>query len=199
MNTGETNIVENKSVAYEYKNDDKFVAYEYKQVVAGKNRISFLIDGYRNFGWTADENVSQRIADNSNIQGLSSNVVLQLKRDRKLINKTELTRLQRNFEFCVKEIEHLERSKTSEATMYALITGVVGTVFMAGSVFAVTADPPNIILCVVLAIPAFAGWVAPYFVFRKTVAKRTARADALIEDKQDEIFEICEKGNKLLH
>ena len=44
-------------------------------------------------------------------------MTLRLKRDRKIVNKTELTRLQRNFEACVREIQSLENSKTSKATI----------------------------------------------------------------------------------
>lgn len=179
------------------KNSQSFVGYEYKEVIANANKVSFLIDGYRSFGWIIDENIN--CSSGSNIHLPNANEMIRLKRDRKIINKMELTRLQRNFEFCFKEIDHFEKSKTSQATMYALVLGIVGTAFMAGSVFAVTATPPNIILCIVLAIPAFAGWISPYFVYQNMVRKNTAKFDLLIEEKLDEIYEICEKGNKLLH
>ena len=93
-----------------------------------------------------------------------NNVILRLKRDRKIINKMELTRLQRNFESCVREIDMLEKSKTSAATVYALIIAVIGTAFMAGATFAVTAQPPHISLCILFAIPGFIGWIHPYFI-----------------------------------
>ena len=111
----------------------------------------------------------------------------------------ELTRLQRNFEACVNEIVALENSKTSVTTMYALIVGIVGTAFMAGSVFAVTAQSPHIVLSVLLAIPGFIGWILPYFLYKRIVGKQTQKLIPLIEEKYDEIYEICEKGNKLLY
>lgn len=179
------------------KDSHSFVGYEYKEVITNKEKISFLIDSYKNFGWVVDDNLSSQIS--SNLPNSHANVVLRLKRDRKIINKMELTRLQRNFEFCIKEIDRLEKSKTSKATMYALIVGIIGTAFMAGSVFAVTATPPMIVLCIILAIPAFAGWILPYFIYKNVVRKRTEKVTALIEEKQDEVYEICEKGSKLLH
>lgn len=179
------------------KDSHSFVGYEYKEVITNKEKVSFLIDGYKNFGWVVDENISHNIP--GTIQNPYANVVLRLKRDRKIINKMELTRLQRNFEFCIKEIDHLEKSKTSEAIMYALIVGIIGTAFMAGSVFAVTATQPMIVLCIILAVPAFAGWILPYFIYKNVVRKKTERVTLLIEEKQDEVYEICEKGNKLLH
>ena len=65
---------------------------------------------------------------------------MKFKRDRKVRNKAELTRLQRQFDSCVSEIESLERSKYLRASVFAYIIGVVGTAFMAGSVFAYLAD-----------------------------------------------------------
>lgn len=176
--------------------DRRFVGYEYKEIISEKEKMSFMIDCYECFGWEIDQNY---IAKTGNAYGPVSKAVIGMKRDRKIMNKMELTRLQRNFEACVREIDMLEQAKTSGATMWALFIGLLGTAFMAGSVFAVTAQPPHIILCIVLAIPAFAGWVLPLFVYRKIVQKQTEKMIPLIEEKYDEIYEICEKGSKLLN
>lgn len=174
-----------------------FVGYEYKEVIAESSRISFLLDGYECFGWELDEKRREN-TENKN-PSYPKKEVIHLKRNRKIINKMELTRLQRNFEACVKEIEALEKSKTSAATIYALVAGIIGTAFMAGSVFAVTAQPPDIILSIILAVPAFVGWIVPYFLYRRITGKQTEKLTPMIEQKYDEIYEICEKGNKLLY
>lgn len=175
----------------------EFVGYEYKEVITDKSKVSFLLDGYENFGWEADGNIYEDYRENKNPQ-MKNKVILRLKRNRKIINKMELTRLQRNFESCVREIEMLEKSKTSAATMYALIIAVVGTAFIAGATFAVTAQPPYVILCILLAISGFIGWILPYFVYKKVLGSRTEKVTPLIEEKYNEIYEICEKGNRLL-
>lgn len=179
-----------------------FIGYEYKEVTAESGKVSFLIDGYASFGWELDGNVMQegypkQVERTS--YGPQKKAVVRLKRDRKIINKAELTRLQRNFEACASEIEALERSKTSKATAVAIALGILGTAFMAGSVFAVTAQPPLIALCIILAVPAFAGWILPYFLYKNIVKTQTEKITPLIEKKYDEIYEICEKGNGLLH
>lgn len=174
-----------------------YVGYEYKEVAADSSMASFLLDGYESFGWEMDENLPKyHKADRAPNQ---NKIVLHLKRNRKIINKMELTRLQRNFEACVGEIEALEKSKTSAAVLYALISGLTGTAFMAGSTFAVTAQPPHIMLCILFAIPGFAGWILPYFLYRRVKEKQTNKLTPLIEKKYDEIYGICEKGNKLIH
>ena len=70
---------------------------------------------------------------------------------------------------------------------------------MAGATFAVTAPQPHYILMTVLALPGILGWIFPYFIYRKIAEKQTEKMNVLIETKYDEIYEICEKGNKLLH
>ncbi|WP_033166548.1 hypothetical protein [Clostridium sp. KNHs205] len=179
------------------KSNHAFIGYEYKEVITNAEKVSFLIDIYENFGWMVDKNVTHTLTGRP--PNRHSNVVLRLKRDRKIMNKMELTRLQRNFEFCMKDIDQLENSITSKATMYALIVAFIGTAFMAGSVFAVTADPPRVVLCTFLAVPAFAGWILPYFIYKKVKRERVEKVTPLIEETKDQIYEICEKGNKLLH
>lgn len=179
------------------KEKKSFVGYEYKEVISESSKVSFLIDGYENFGWMIDENLpgNNKTGEKTN----QNKVVIRLKRNRKIINKMELTRLQRNFEACVSEIERLEKSKTSAATIYALILALLGTAFIAGSVFAVTAQPPRILWCILLAVPGFLGWIFPYFVYKKIAGRQMEKLAPLIEEKYDEIYEICEKGNKLLY
>ncbi len=173
----------------------EFVAYDYIQVPVHPDKSSFLMDSYQSFGWHPDENMR---LPHTISKSPEARIVLRFRRNRKIMNKMELTRLQRNFEFCLKEIDKLEHSKNSYATMLAIIIGITGTAFMAGSVFAVTADPPLIALSIMLAVPAFLGWILPYFVFKRTVQKRSLLIDPLIEEKQDEIYSICEKGSRLL-
>ena len=174
-----------------------FIGYEYKEIETDSSRGSFLLDGYENFGWETDENFQGR--DVLSHVHAQEKVVLRLRRNRKIINKMELTRLQRNFEACLNEIDALEKAKTARATMDALIVGLIGTAFMAGATFAVTAASPHYVLMVFLAIPGVIGWIAPCFLYRKAIVRQAKKQEPLIEAKYDEIYEICEKGHKLLY
>ena len=31
-----------------------FIGYEYKEIITDSSRVSFLLDGYENFGWEID-------------------------------------------------------------------------------------------------------------------------------------------------
>lgn len=188
---------DNGRTAVSVKEQKKYVGYEYKEIVADSSMISLLLDGYESFGWEANDSLPDSSMGGK--FGNNGRTVIYLKRDRKILNKAELTRLQRNFEACVSEIQTLEGRKTSVASVCSLILGVIGAAFMAGSTFAVTTQPPHYILCILLAIPGFLGWIFPYFLYKKIVGKQTEKITPLIETKYDEIYEICEKGNKILY
>lgn len=167
-----------------------YIGYEYKEIPATGKDASLLLDCYESFGWVPDENRAPA-------PGRQPSVVY-LKRDRKIVNKMELTRLQRNFESCIQEITMLEQSGRRTALMWALLVGLAGTAFMAGSVFAVTSTPPRILLTILLAVPGFAGWVLPVFLYRFLLQSRTRRTRPLIDAKYEEVYQLCEKGHALL-
>ena len=184
-----------------------FTTYDYMEICAEEAKLSFLIDCSKCFGWHLDENnSSQPVYDRAETvageYGGNNNqphkLKARMKRDRKIINKAELTRLQRNFESCAEEIDKMEKAMVSRAQMAAIALGVIGTVFMALSVFAVTAEPPHIVLTVFYAIPGFAGWIFPYFVYRKVAKQQREKLLPLIEQKREEIDLLCEKGSRLL-
>lgn len=168
-----------------------FIGYEYKNITVGREMESLYADGYTNFGWTLED-----VDISSNIRG-SHTANLKFKRDRKICNKAELTRLQRQFDACIQEIQTLERSKISSASIAAFTVGLIGTVFMAGSVFAYIGGMQ--VLSIVLAVPGFLGWIIPYFAYRKIQENKTASLTHLIEQKYDEIYAVCEKANSLLN
>ncbi len=167
---------------------NSFIGYEYHTVVAECAMASIYTDGYESFGWVREDAFSS--------PGIGKTVNMKFKRDRKIRNKAELTRLQRQFDACVREIVALEKSKTTCASIPAFSIGILGCAFLAGSVFAYQAV--MLPLMIVLAIPGFAGWVLPCFCYRHMLAKRGAQIAPLIEKKQDEMYDVCEKASGLL-
>ncbi len=165
-----------------------FIGYEYQEV-AVKSAISpIYADGYENFGW--------KLEDSYLSLGKPDSVTMKFKRDRKIRNKPELTRLQHQFDAVASDIVSLEASKRVRASIAAYVVGIIGTAFMAGSVFSITSA--LLIPCIILAIPAFIGWLLPYFLYRSIERKKTASVTPLIDSKYDELYTICEKANGLL-
>lgn len=167
--------------------ENSFIGYEYHSINVKRSMASLYTDGYENFGWKLECSEYPVAA--------VVTVTLKFKRDRKICNKAELTRLQHNFDACVSEILRLEKSKFLKASAVAYGVGIVGTAFMAGSVFSVTSG--LILPCIILAIPAFVGWALPYFLYRNITGRRTAEVAPLVEQKYDEIYSICEKASAL--
>ena len=165
-----------------------FTGYEYRDVTVRRAVEPIYADGYENFGWKLEGT------------GLSINnvgsVVMKFKRDRRIRNKAELTRLQRQFDACAEEIVALENSKGIKASAAAYGIGIAGCAFLAGSVFAFLEG--MLPLMVVLAIPGFAGWILPYFCYLGIRRKKTAEVTPLIDGKYDEIYEVCEKAHAML-
>lgn len=171
-------------------NEQRFDSFDYLKVTVDESLYSQYVDGYANFGWKTDENVAP--------ERMPGKVTLHMKRSRNILNKTELIRLQRHYESCMNEISTLEASKKSVPAIVSLSCGLIGCTFMAGSVFAVTAETPVIWLTVLLGIPGFALWAAAYFGYKIAQKKRTERVIPLIDAKYNEAYEVCEKAHQLL-
>lgn len=152
-----------------------------------QGRANFIgyMDCYGCFGWILDENAPS--------QGK-----IKMKRDKKIINRAELTRLQQNFEACAKEIETLEKSKKTNAKAWSVGLGLLGTAFMAVATFSVTGSPPKIMPCIVFGSLGFAGWILPLYLCKLLLNKAQKRISPLIDNKYEEIYRICEKGKSLI-
>ena len=166
-----------------------FVGYEYLEIPVKRQMESLYVDSYENFGWNFE--------GDSPREGRSDEVTLQFMRDRKLRSKTELTRLQRQFESCVREIEALERSRAAAASIAAFSIGLAGTALLG---CAVSAYLHGLLFpAALLAVPGFLGWMLPYFCYQKLRRKRERQIAPLIEQKSEEICRVCEQGCRLLN
>lgn len=167
--------------------ENSFVGFEYMEVPAKRSMESLYVDSYQNFGWVYEGTSEQENSDR---------VTMKFKRDRKIRNKAELSRLQRQFESCAHEIEALERSQTTTATIAAFSIGLVGTALLGCAMFSYLNG--MLPLMVILAVPGFLGWIIPYFCYKKLQRTKAAQIAPIIEQKNDEIYAVCEQGCRLL-
>lgn len=171
------------------KGSNNFIGYEYRDITVAHGMEALWNDSMANFGWVLEESTASLTLGNNMVN-------LKYKRDRKIRNKAELTRLQRQFEATVREIERLEKSRNLEAMAFAFGVGIIGTAFIAGSVFSYIGG--RIPLSIILAIHGFIGWGLPYFGYAKLLNKKTASVAPLIDRQYDQVYETCEKASKLL-
>ncbi len=94
-----------------------FIGYEYLDIVVQKNYFRLFEDGYENFGWKLEN-----VINTPNSYGTAT---IRFKRDRKLKNKHEISKLQKQFNETVSEIDHLERKKGFHASTAAYVIGVI--------------------------------------------------------------------------
>lgn len=167
---------------------ETFIGYEYRDVNIKEEIVSIVIDGYENFGWQVDSSMKPA-------QPVQSTTI-KFKRDRAIRNKAELTRLQRQFDAVLEEIQSMEKAKGILAATIAYIVGVLGTAFVAGSVFALNAG--WIVGMIFLAVPGLVGWIISYPIYKRIRQKKVVDLNPLIEKKYDELYEITKRGNQLL-
>ena len=171
--------------------ENGYIGYEYKEVTVRREMEPIYVDGYTSFGWQKESCCVPATGQSTDL------VSLKFKRNRKIRNKAELTRLQRQFEECANEIVSLERAKTTSASILAYTVGLLGTVFMACSVFAYIGG--LVVPSILLAVPAILGWIIPYFAYCVVKKNKTARLTPIIDQKYDEIYANGEKANGLVN
>lgn len=167
-----------------------YVGYEYCDVTIKKKYEPIYMDGYENYGWNIEERETSL--------GRIGQITLNLKRDRNISNKAELSRLQKQFESYVKQLDILEASKYITASTIAYVIGIIGCAFVAASVFAITAAVPNLMLCIILGVFGFVGWIVPYLCYRMIVQRKTKKVKPLIHDTFEEIYQVNQKAHSLL-
>lgn len=180
------------------RNAQAFVAYEYKEATVDRRRAHEYLDGYENFGWELDDAYAP-LTGIPGVPGAGNMLSLHLRRDRRIVNRMELTRLQRQFEACMREIQTLENSKDIHATICSLCAGVVGLALLFCAAFTAITSKVLTWLSILLAIPGTIFCALAYPIYRRTYQRRSSVVEPLLDAKYEEISTICEKGHRLTH
>lgn len=168
-----------------------FVSYEYKTVTVKAKDQTKAMDMYEAFGW-------EITATTPTVVG---GVALSLKRDRKQKHKQELIKLERQAESISDTLNGLERSKTLGADIFAYIFGVIATLILGGGMCLVLLmgnSIPAIVGGSVLGIAGIALCAVNYLIYKKIVAKKIKQVLPVIDQTEENLANILEKGNDLL-
>ncbi|KRM08459.1 hypothetical protein FD41_GL000237 [Lentilactobacillus farraginis DSM 18382 = JCM 14108] len=165
-----------------------FIGYDYLDISTNSKYKNIYLDALPNFGWLFID--IEKVAHKRNV------VILHYKRNREMMNKSELTRLFHQFEATIKEIDYLEKKKNFIPTFSAILIGLTGCALMAGSVF--TLEAQIIGVSVILGILGFAGWIISYFSYVKLFQKYTHKMRPEIEEKYDLLNRIAKKSSRLI-
>lgn len=162
-----------------------FVAYEYTTIRAPRDLARLHEDTYRNFGWT--------VTDEHTVPGA---VEFTLKRDRNIRTRSAVTELERKAQRSLTKIDRLNTSPRNFAMTSAMTIGLVGTAFLAGSVFTLLGG--FIVASVALGVVGLLGWAGgagAYIIVRN---RRTAKLAAAIDAEYGTVNACAEQANRLL-
>ena len=168
-----------------------FVAYEYTTKTVKAKDQTRAIDMYESFGWEVTA-TTPTVVDG---------VTLSLKRDRKIKHKQELTKLERQAEDTFETINGLHRAKTMGASIFAYIFGIVAVLMLGGGM--------SLVMLIENSIPALVGGIVlgviglvlcgiNYVIYSKIAAKKIKEVLPIIDDNEEKLANILEKGNDLL-
>lgn len=172
--------------------DKDFVSYEYTTKTVKAKDQSKAMDIYEAFGWEITATTPAAI----------DGVTLSLKRDRNQKHKQELTKLERQAEDVFDTINGLERSKTLAASIFAYVFGCIAALILGGGMCLTMLIEGN--------VPAFAGGIilgligialcsVNYLIYKKIAAKKTKQVLPVIDQTEEKLANLLEKGNDLLH
>ena len=171
--------------------EKNFISYEYMtKTVKSKNQTK-AIDMYEAFGWEVTD-VTPSMVDN---------VIISFKRDRKQKHKQELSKLERQAESTFETLDNLEASKTRSASIFSIIFGVISALILGGGMCLTMLIEGSILALVggiVLGVIGIILCSVNYLIYKKMVEKKTKAVLPIIDDNEEKLANILEKGNELL-
>jgi len=197
-------------------NKENFVAYEYKNVTVKRNSAGMYIDCMENFGWSLVENDGYDVGallTNLNPVNLGKNIanaaqsfgetadpsetmMLKFKRDRRIENKQQLEKLEREYEEALSAINKAERKNVAQTMGISLGTGIIGTVFIGLAVYNFIFS--NTVLGVLFAAVGAVGWTIGFFSNMKVGKKKSAQTEPYVQEQLNIVYSTCEKAHALL-
>lgn len=168
-----------------------FVSYEYKTVTIKTKDQSKAMDMYEAFGWEITAIMPTAL----------DGTMLSLKRDRKQKHKQELSRLERQAEDLTATINSLEHSKTLGASIFSYIFGIIAALVLGGGmcmIMLIENSIPALAGGIVLGIIGIALCTVNYPIYKAIAAKKTKQVLPVIDDNEEKLSNILEKGNDLL-
>lgn len=179
-----------------------FIAYDYLKLEVLTDLEQLYVDCYQSFGWELTKVLEKTKDQDYYINGgiLIENplVTLKFKRNRKIKNKAELLKLQKNMEDSFKKIDKLKKEPELVSTMYSLILGIIGMLFIIFSILSLTSKSPFYILGVINGIVGAIGFISAFFMYNKKRKQIQEKNEILIEEEYNNIYEHCEKAYNLI-
>ena len=152
--------------------EKQFIGYEYQERVVEKKYEPVYLDAYPNFGWVIDQH--HKSTQNPN------NIMLHMKRNRDLVNRIEIKRLENKFQATMNEIIKIEKRNQLIPTIQACLVGLFGTALIVGAFFIHNVS-------------------SLYLIYKTQFEKRTHHNQDSVESKYDAIYDLTKRAHQLCY
>lgn len=168
-----------------------FISYEYKTVSVKARDEARTTDLYEAFGWEVSNAATS----------VTGNATLSFRRDRKQRHRAELAKLERQAEQTLETLHGLERAKTLGAGVFAWVFGVISALVLGGGMSLVMLREGSAAAMaggILLGVLGIALCAVNYFLYKKLAAKKTKTLLPVIDETEEALANLLEKGNDLL-
>ena len=169
--------------------DARFVAHENASARAPRELDTLYRDTYEAFGWRIEN-------EHPVTSGQAGPVTLKLRRDRRLKNRQMVQTLQRKAEGNLASIVRLERSKKTVPMSVAIVVGIIGCGFLAGSIFSM--EGGFMTTSIVLGAIGLLGWLAGFLSYLGITSARSTRVAQAIDQEFEALYATSEQAADLL-
>ena len=162
--------------------------YEHQELTVNKNVAFLYAQVYLDFGWEIEKATTPIFS--------IGKAILRFKRPAVSCNNPNMTRLQREFELAIGEIEALEQARSKSASIPSILVGVAGSIFVAVALITGLYGLPEFTLPLMLI--GFLGCILSLFCYLWIYRKKTAETDTELWKKFAEIHRISHQAVQIL-
>lgn len=173
--------------------NENAITYDYKTIKVKREYETIVCDAYENLGW---ELTNTSASENSLFY-----INLSFKRNRKIENKMELTKLQEKVDNILANIENLQTKKKNAGVVEGISTGVVGALIFGGGMSMSMLNTASVGLLVggiAIGIVGIAVGLLGWLVFKKINKKKNTKIQPILESEFDKLADVCEQAYGLI-
>lgn len=173
--------------------NENAITYDYKTIKVKREYETIVCDAYENLGW---ELTNTSASENSLFY-----INLSFKRNRKIENKMELTKLQEKVDNILANIENLQTKKKNAGVVEGISTDVVGALIFGGGMSMSMLNTASVGLLVggiAVGIVGITVGLLGWLVFKKINKKKNTKIQPILESEFDKLADVCEQAHGLI-
>lgn len=167
--------------------EEKMVRYDYQDIETKKHFKWLYMDYYPCFGWEVLEVMPSEKRD--------ANLHISFRRNYAVRGKDRLCHYQTKFDGCMEEIRNLEIARKFSAAVSAAVIGLIGLVFIIGTIL-LTGN--GVSTGFLLLIPGILLFLLSYPCYLVVERNKKKQVEPFMEERYDELFQISQAAKQIL-